>query len=168
MSTKTAQAPASLASDGRHDFDFLVGRWTLAHCRLRERLVGDTHWEEFAGRCEASLIIGGLGNVDDCVLELPDGSYRGATLRLFNPATRIWSIWWIDARNGTLGAPVHGRFERGVGTFLGDDTHAGRPIRVRFVWSQITARSARWEQAFSADGGESWEMNWLNTLERIT
>jgi hypothetical protein len=63
---------------------------------------------------------------------------------------------------------VHGRFERGVGTFLGDDTHAGRPIRVRFVWSQITARSARWEQAFSADGGESWEMNWWNTLERVT
>jgi hypothetical protein len=166
MSAMTGPA-ASLPQDGRGDFDFLMGRWKLTHHRLRERLVGDTHWEDFAGTCEASHIIGGLGNVDDNLLELPAGTYRAATLRLFNPEAGLWSIWWIDARSAALGTPVHGRFEHGVGTFLGDDTLAGRPIRIRFVWSQITPRSARWEQAFSTDGGESWEMNWRMDFERV-
>ncbi|SEC96329.1 hypothetical protein SAMN05444161_2206 [Rhizobiales bacterium GAS191] len=155
MSTLITTAEASPSAEGRHAFDFFVGRWKVAHHRLRERLVGDTSWEDFAGFCETSHIIGGLGNVDDNVLELPAGTYCAATLRLFNPATGLWSIRWIDARDCTLGAPVHGRFEKGVGTFFGDDTLAGRPIRIRFVWSQITERSARWEQAFSADGGAS-------------
>jgi hypothetical protein len=163
----TASDVTPAPQDGRGDFDFLMGRWKLAHHRLRDRLVGDTHWEDFAGTCEASPIIGGLGNVDDNLLELPAGSYRAATLRLFNPATGLWSIWWIDARSATLGAPVHGSFEQGIGTFFGDDTLAGRPIRIRFVWSKITAASARWEQAFSADGGESWEMNWRMSFERL-
>ena len=157
---------ATPSDDGRHDFDFLLGRWAVSHRRLRERLVGNTVWEQFAGTADSRAIMGGLGNVDDNLLELPAGTYRAATLRVFDPATRLWSIWWIDGRRPALDPPVHGRFEEGVGTFLGDDLLDGRPIRVRFVWSAITARSARWEQAFSADGGASWEDNWVMEFER--
>jgi hypothetical protein len=167
MSSLFVKANASV-QDGRQDFDFFAGRWIVAHRRLRQRLAGDTHWEEFAGTCESRPIIGGLGNVDDNILQLPAGTYRAATLRLFDPAARLWSIWWIDSRAMRLEPPVHGRFENGVGTFLGDDLLDNRPIQVRFIWSEITAASARWEQAFSADGGETWEANWIMKFQHAT
>ena len=155
-------------TDGREDFDFFIGRWWVRHRRLQRRLEGDDRWDEFGGTCETRAMLGGLGNVDDNVLELPGGTYRAATFRLFNPATRLWSIWWVDARNMALEPPVHGRFDHkdGIGSFFGEDSWSGRPIRVRFIWSQITATSARWEQAFSADGGASWETNWLMDFHR--
>lgn len=166
MSSLFEKTAGPAVQDGRDGFDFLVGRWRVAHRRLRRRLAGDTQWEEFGGVSEMRQIIGGLGNVDDNVIELPAGTYRAATVRAFDPATGLWSIWWIDGRNPRLEPPVHGRFENGVGTFLGDDVFEGRPIRVRFIWSEITARSARWEQAFSPDGGTSWETNWIMTFTR--
>ena len=153
--------------DGRGGFDFLAGRWTVAHRRLRRRLAGDTDWEEFGGMCESRPLVGGLGNIDDNVLELPAGTYRAATLRVFDPAARCWSIWWVDGRAPRLEPPVHGRFEGGVGTFHGEDVlEDGRPILVQFTWSEITARSARWDQAFSADGGAIWENNWTMRFGR--
>jgi hypothetical protein len=153
--------------DGHRDFDFFIGRWSVRHRRLQRRLAGDSNWDEFGGTCETRALMGGLGNVDDNVLELPAGPYRAATFRVFNPATSMWSIWWVDARNPVLGPPVHGSFKDGVGTFHGDDTFDGRPIRVRFIWSEITARSAHWQQAFSTDGGAGWETNWHMTFTRV-
>ena len=117
--------------------------------------------------CESRPIVGGLGNIDDNVLELPAGAYRSATLRVFDPAAGFWSIWWVDGRAPRLESPVHGHFEGGVGTFLGDDVLGdGRPVRVRFTWSEITGHSARWDQAFLADGGATWEDNWTMRFER--
>jgi hypothetical protein len=162
-----AAEPAGAAADGRDDFDFFTGRWAVAHRRLRSRLTGDTQWEEFRGLCEMRPIIGGLGNVDDNVLELPAGTYRAGTLRLFDPQAARWSIWWVDGRQMALEPPVHGRFENGIGTFFGDDMLNGRPIRVRFLWSRITKISARWEQAFSADDGATWETNWIMDFVRV-
>jgi len=154
--------PASATvRDGRHDFDFFVGRWSVAHRRLRRRLAGDTQWDEFGGLCEMRQMVGGLVNVDDNIIELPAGTYRAATVRAFDPATQSWSIWWIDGRNPRLEPPVIGRFENGVGTFLGDDTFEGRAITVRFLWSQMKDGRLSWEQAFSTDGGKSWETNWI-------
>lgn len=150
-----------------HDWDFLVGRWTVRHRRLKARLAGSTEWEEFAGTSELWLTLGGMGNVDDNVLQLPGGTYRALTIRAFDPKTSEWSIWWLDARYpGRLDPPVRGGFKDGVGTFLGDDTLNGKPIRVRFSWSQITPASARWEQAFSPDGGVTWETNWSMDFTR--
>jgi hypothetical protein len=166
MSVSSARLLGEAAPDGRHDFDFFFGSWKVRHRRLRNRLVGDTEWQEFSGTCESRPVIGGLGNVDDNVLELPAGTYRAATLRLFNPGTKLWSIWWIDARNPGLEPPVHGAFENEVGSFFGDHKLDGRPIRVRFLWSEITPRSARWDQAFSADGGATYEPNWTMLFER--
>jgi hypothetical protein len=159
-------AEPTLSPDDR-GFDFLVGDWRVRHHKLRRRLVGDSEWLTFEGRTSMRKILGGLGNVDENVLDLPGGSYEAVTLRLFTPADGRWSIWWIDARDPTLTPPVHGRFDAGVGTFVGDDLHDGRPIRVRFVWSRVTAQSARWEQAFSADGGVTWETNWSMQFERV-
>ena len=153
-------------ADGRGDFDFLAGRWTVRHKRLRRRLAGDSGWDEFPGICESLPVVGGLGNIDDNYLELPAGTYRAATLRLFDPGTRLWSIWWIDSRTMRLEPPVHGRFEKGVGTFFGDDSHDGLPIHVRFLWTEIGPDSAKWEQAFSPDGGTQWETNWIMRFQR--
>ncbi len=156
------------SGEGESDFDFFFGRWSVVHKRLKERLVGDTRWETFAGRCETRPILGGLGNIDDNVLELPAGTYRAASIRQFDPAERLWAIWWMDARRPGLDPPVRGRFLGGVGTFYGDDTLRGQPIRARFTWSEITPISARWDQAFSSDGGATWETNWLMHFTRTS
>ena len=154
-------AMTAAPGDCRHDFDFLLGTWTVHHRRLRTRLSSDTTWDEFGGTCAAMPILDGAGNIDDNLLHLPGGSYRAASIRAFDAARRQWSIWWLDGRDVVIGSPVHGRFADGVGTFLGDDVLHGRPIRVRFLWSGISAQAARWEQAFSGDGGATWETNWV-------
>ncbi|MEP6566735.1 MAG: DUF1579 domain-containing protein, partial [Mesorhizobium sp.] len=154
-------------ADGRADFDFFFGRWAVSHRRLRKRLAGDTNWDAFGGTCDTRPILGGLGNFDDNVIDLPGGNYRAATLRTFDPATRQWSIWWIDGRNPlTIDVPMRGTFGDGVGTFLCEDFFEGRPIQVRFLWSRITGDSPRWEQAFSQDGGKTWETNWIMDFAR--
>ena len=172
----TAPAPFALddperrdktAGDGRHDFDVLHGRWRVAHRRLRRRLEGDTQWDESAGSSEMRPILGGLGTSDDNIIELPSGTYRGATVRVFNPETRLWTVLWFDSRNPRLDAPLYGRFENGVGTFLGAEVIGQRVVIVRFIWSEITATTARWEQAFSPDAGASWEVNWVMHFKRI-
>jgi hypothetical protein len=154
---------------GLHDFDLRVGRWRAHHRRLKERLAGSREWVEFDGTCVFQQLMGGRANMDDNVFNMPGGAYRGVTLRSYDPKTGEWAIWWLDGRNpfGDLDPPVKGRFENGVGTFYADDTLRGRRIRVRFIWSHITATSAHWEQAFSADGGQTWETNWITDFQRM-
>jgi hypothetical protein len=166
----TPAAPTG-ASDmsGLHDFDFLVGKWRSHSRRLKERLTGSTEWEEFEGTIVSRRLMEGLANVDDTVFYTPEGIYRGVAPRAYDPKTGQWAIWWIDARNpfGNLDPPVKGRFVNGIGTFYADDTLRGKPIKVRFIWSHITRTSARWEQAYSPDGGKTWETNWLQRIERV-
>jgi hypothetical protein len=156
--------------DGRRDFNFLHGSWRVHNRRLLRRLEGCTDWEEFETTLQTRPVLAGLGNVDSFTAPaLPDGtSWEGLTLRLFDPETRSWSIWWAaTSRPGKLDPPVVGRFADGRGTFYGDDLHAGQPVRVRYEWTDITPTSARWQQAFSPDGGETWETNWVMTLSRL-
>lgn len=151
-----------------HDFDFLFGHWHVLHRRLRHRLAGNDEWEEFDGTLDAQPLLGGLGNVDDNLVNLPAGAYRAAALRSFDPRTKRWAIWWLDARSPhAIDAPVVGGFERGIGTFHADETLNGRPIRVRFQWTDTQTASPRWEQAFSPDAGKSWETNWTMTFVRV-
>ncbi|HMI86290.1 MAG TPA: hypothetical protein VK550_19485 [Polyangiaceae bacterium] len=158
---------ASSAAGAPHDWDFLVGSWTVKHRRLKARLAGSTEWEEFNGTSILWLTLGGAGTLDDNVLELPGGTYRAVGIRAYDPKLSRWSIWWLDERHPTtIEPPVMGGFKEGVGTFVGDDTLNGRPIKVRFRWSQITATSAHWEQAFSPDGGTTWEINWVMEFTR--
>lgn len=150
----------------RHDWDWLIGSWNVRHHRLNGRLIGSTDWAEFDGTCTMVPTLNGFGNMDDNWLDLPTGAYRAMGVRAFNPTTRQWSIWWFDERSQTIDPPVRGGFTNGVGRLEGDDTHNGIPVRVYFQWSDITANSARWEQAFSTDGGATWEVNWRMRFTR--
>ena len=163
-----APVPAEHGVSTSHDFDFLVGRWRVQHRRLKHRLAHSNEWEVFSGTCETRVILGGQANFDDNVVELPGGIYRAATLRAFDPSTETWSIWWLDARHPRqLDPPVVGAFRDGVGAFFANDVWNGRSIVVRFIWSDITVNSARWQQAFSEDAGQSWETNWVMDFKRV-
>lgn len=143
------------------DFDFIVGCWQVRHQRLRERLCGCNDWDDFGGRSSTVKTLGGHGVVEDNWLDLPTGPVRALALRSYCQASRRWSIWWLDGRRPLrLDPPVVGGFDGPVGRFFGDDELDGRPIRVRFVWTAEPGRPPRWEQAFSADGGATWETNW--------
>lgn len=148
-------------------FDFQTGAWRVHHRRLKSRLTGCTDWEAFDGTCAAWPILGGRGNLEDNMLDLPAGSYRAVALRSFDPASRSWAIWWLDGRAPhSLDVPVIGRFEDGVGTFFADDTLDGRPINLRFLWLGTDTDTPRWEPAMSADAGATWETNWTMDFER--
>ena len=148
------------------DFDFWMGSWNVSGRRLRERLAGCEEWVEIGGTSVAWPLLGGLGNVDEFHTDY-GGGYSGMSLRLFEPETRTWSIYWADSRSpGPLEPPVVGAFAGDVGVFECDDTFGGRPIRVRYTWSRVTGGSPRWEQAFSPDGGATWETNWINDFTR--
>lgn len=155
------------AARAPRDFDFEFGDWSVRHRRLKDRLVGCTDWGEFTGESSTRPILGGLGNVEDNLLHLPAGSYRAIALRSFDAARGEWAIWWLDARlPHQLDVPVKGRFVDGIGTFLGDDTLRGAPIRIRFVWDARDAARPTWEQSFSGDAGASWEPNWRMEFSR--
>ncbi len=151
----------SLELNAPTDFDFYVGGWNVKHRRLKTRLANAHDWDEFSGKCFVYKTLGGYGNVDDNILELPSGEYRAMSIRTYDVATRKWSIWWLDGRNpGSLDVPVVGGFEGEVGVFETRDTFQGRPIVVQFTWKVGNFEKPRWEQAFSEDGGKTWELNW--------
>jgi hypothetical protein len=165
--TRTAKQTAT-STNAAHGFDFLVGKWNVGHRRLKHRLAHSDEWETFEGTCESRLMLDGQANVDENVLVSPAGVFRAATVRMFDPGSKSWAIWWFDSRQPhKLDPPLVGTFKDGVGTFFSDDQFEGRPIRVRFIWSQITHDSARWEQAFSDDAGATWETNWIMEFRRV-
>ena len=151
-----------------HDFDFLLGDWRVRHRYLRVK-ENSRQWLDVDGTASHRELMGGRANVEEHMINVPDGAYRAVALRSYDPKASLWSIWWLDGRtpHGDLDPPVQGRFENGVGTFYGDTTINGKPMRVRFVWSQITATSARWEQAYSSDAGKTWETNWTMDFTKM-
>ena len=157
----------SSEQDGRADFDFFMGRWKVHHRRLRERLKGANDWEEFEGTTVAYKVLGGLGNFDEGPMERESGLVRGMTVRLFDPTTRQWSLYWADSMHGwNWHLPQIGEFKDGRGEFYAHEPFDGKHILSRFIWSGITTTSCRWAQAFSADGGRTWETNWIMDFVR--
>lgn len=153
--------------DAPADFAFADGDWHVSHRRLRERLAGCTDWIEFKGHMSTRTVLGGFGNVEDNLLHLPEGDYRAVAIRSFDPATGQWSIWWLDGRSPhRLDVPVIGGFTGNIGIFHANDMLDGRPIRVRFTWFATDPLQPRWEQAFSADDGVTWETNWTMHFRR--
>ena len=147
-----------------HDFDFLHGTWRIEHRRLRERLAGCDEWTTISGNADVRPVLGGIGNFDSLTLDNDD--FEGVTLRLFDLREKVWTIHWADSRRGRLDPPLTGTFIDGVGTFYGDDVHNEQPVRVRFIWRDLGANEASWEQAFSPDGGATWETNWYMRFTR--
>jgi Protein of unknown function (DUF1579) len=160
-STQIAAAPS-----GAGDFDFQRGEWRVVH---RVKRPGQDAWAKFEGTCRNRALIDGTANVEEHTFNRPAGVTFGIAIRAYDPKTGLWAIWWVDSRDphGTLDPPVKGRFENGVGSFYSDYVADGKPTRVRFVWSDISAQSARWEQASSGDGGKTWEVNWIMNFERV-
>ncbi len=156
-----------------HDFDFLVGTWHTQQRRLKKRLQGNDEWETFAATITMQKLPGGVGNFDTMVAEEWRPGWVGMTTRIYNAATRLWSIYWytndgggIDAASGQFDPPVVGGFEGDVGIFECDDRLDGRPIRVQYRWERLGPDAARWQQAFSPDGGRTWEINWVGEFKR--
>lgn len=153
--------------DGRNDFDFWMGTWQVRNRCLRERLAGADEWVEFDATVTARALAGVLGNEDEFRTD-HDGGFVGMSFRFFDPETKTWSIYWADSRRpGKLDPPVYGSFAGERGSFQGADTLAGKPILMRFDWSNVTTPTPRWEQSFSADGGKSWETNWVMDFIRV-
>lgn len=153
--------------DGRADFDFFMGTWKVRNRRLRERLKGSTSWEEFGGKTVARKILGELGNIEEFSMERDAEPKAGMTLRFFNPESGQWSIYLANNVSGFDPQPAIGEFKQGRGEFYSQEFFEGKSIFCRVIWSQISANACHWEQAFSADGGKTWETNWISDFERI-
>ena len=162
-----AQTPASVR-DGQRDFDWEMGTWTTKVRVLRNPLSGKPpEWAEYVGTSVVKSVMDGRWNIVELSVAGPGGKIEGGSLRLYNPQARQWSLNFASLRNGLLTAPVYGSFDdRGVGRFYGSDTLDGRAILVRFVITPKSANEALFEQAFSADGGATWETNWIATDTR--
>lgn len=157
------------ADEAAGDFNFFLGQWQVRHRRLKERLVGSTDWEEYSGTTSCHALLGGIANFNDSIVYRAGSVYRSLGLRAYDAATRTWTDWSLDGRNPTqVTVDGVGRFVGGVGTFFADDTFAGKPIRVRGTFTSLGPGSAQWQQAFSADGGRTWETNYTMIYTRQT
>ncbi|NII53368.1 hypothetical protein [Lutibacter sp. SG786] len=157
------------APDGQHDFDWEWGRWLTKVRVLQNPLSGEpARWAEFSGTSVVTPLLDGKANFVELKVKGAGGTIEGGSLRLYSPRSHQWSLNFANARDGLLTAPVYGRFDKkGVGTFAGTDTANGKAILVRFVVTRPSADSARFEQAYSADGGATWELNWIATDTRV-
>ena len=146
-------------------FDWFVGTWTSTQRRLRTVLAGSDDWYEFPGVHRSWNVMDGTANFDEATF--PTQGFAGVTLRLYDQSTQMWSLYWASSRYGLSLPPVVGRFgDDGRGVFTGPDVHDSTPITVCYLWSDITATTARWEQAFSVDHGDTWETNWTAEFTR--
>lgn len=139
------------------DFEFLAGEWKISHRRRKSR--GVEEWDEFEGEATCWTILGGVGSVEE--LRIPARKFAGMGLRLLDVEKKVWNDYWVNGKSGVLTTPGQtGVFEDGVGTFTADDMDGDKPIKVKGVWDKITAKSCRWYQSVSWDGGATWEVNW--------
>ncbi len=164
---QAAVAHAAAPRDGQHDFDFEIGTWKTKLRRLLHPLSGSTQWAEYEGITTVRKVWGGRANLVELVADGPDGHFEGLNLRLYNPQSRQWSLNFASAGTGTLTPPTIGEFRNGRGEFHDQEIVDGRAVLVRFVVLPIDADTVRFEQAFSDDGGRTWETNWIATDTRI-
>ena len=153
--------------DGQHDFDFEIGTWKTHLSRLLHPLTGSTTWVEYEGTSIVRKLWNGRANLVELEADGPAGHFEGLNLRLYNPQSHQWSLNFAGSSGGTLSQPTIGEFKKGRGEFFDQETLNGRAIFVRFVVSDITPNSCRFEQAFSDDGGKTWEVNWIATDTRV-
>lgn len=151
----------------KHDFDFFIGKWSLINRKLVSRLSGCTDWIEFESTQEMHTVLNGIGNIDNFLTTLNGEPYEGMTVRLFNPSTKLWSIYWADSDTGKFNPPVVGSFENNVGHFFSKDYFNRMNIVVVFRWDARDKDNPAWSQAFSADYGKTWEWNWFMFMTKL-
>jgi hypothetical protein len=165
-STVAPAASAVEQRDGTNDFAFAIGTWRTRVARLERPLTGSTSWVHYEGTSRVVPLLGGAANLVELDVAGPAGRIEGVSLRLYDPASRRWSLHFASRRSGVMSPPTVGGFRDGRGEFYGREDLDGRPILVRFVISDITATSCRFEQSFSVDDGRTWEVNWIATDTR--
>lgn len=151
---------AAAVNSTHRDFDFLEGVWKVHNRKLKQRLVNYDDWQEFTADGVCRRILNGFGNSDSFFADAGDVKLEGFTLRIFDPKTKLWSIYWADTNNFTLGIPQIGHFDEAIGDFYAYDQFEGKRILVRFNWNATRPNEPVWSQAFSPDDGQSWEWNW--------
>jgi hypothetical protein len=167
--SKAGLQKTTLERDGQHDFDFEVGTWKIHLSRLLHPLTGSNTWVDFDGTSVTRKLWDGRADLEEFETDSKTGYIEGMTLRLYNPQSHQWSLYWANSRVGSMsGPPQVGEFKNGRGEFFCQDTIDGKTILIRYVWSGITPSSAHFEQAYSDDGGKTWEVNWITDQTRVT
>jgi hypothetical protein len=167
--SESGASRAGVERDGQHDFDFELGSWKIHLKRLEHPLTGSTKWVEFDGTSVTRKVWDGRAELEQFETDGKAGHIEGLTLRLYNPQSHQWSLYWATSKTGAIGLPASiGEFKDGRGEFLDQEPYNGRAILVRLVWSQITSTSAHSEQSFSDDGGRTWEVNWITDQTRVS
>ena len=168
--TNSGSPQTAAPHDGQHDFDFEIGKWK-AHLRyLRHRLSGSNEWEEFDGTVVTKPFMDGKGNLTEMNVESPTSHrrIRNIAVRLYNTTSHQWSIYGADDKSGVFDPPQIGQFDGNRGEFYASDIYQGRQVYIRFVWQNLGPTKTHFEQAFSPDGGKTWEVNWIYDGTRIT
>jgi hypothetical protein len=161
------QPAAPERRDGQHDFDFELGSWKIHLKRRLNPLTGSNKWVEFDGTTVTKKVWDGRAQLEQFETDGPAGHIEGLTLRTYNPQTHQWSLYWANSKDGIVVPPQIGEFKNGQGEFYAQDTLNGRSIFVRFIWSKVDTDSPHFEQAFSDDGGKTWEVNWITDQTRV-
>lgn len=156
------------ATSSEKDFDFLVGKWKVQNKMLKERLNNSNDWSEFESELHLRKTLNGIGNIENYYSTFNNKPFEGMAIRLYNPKTKLWKVYWTDSNNGVMDEnPVAGSFENGVGKFYAKDNFNGKPILVLYQWDATNPEKPIWSQAFSLDNGKTWEWNWIMNLSRI-
>jgi hypothetical protein len=159
--------PSGAPRDGQHDFDFETGSWKTHLKRLLHPLTGSSTWVEYDGTTIVRKVWNGRANLVELEVDGPKGHIEALSLRLYNPDSHQWSLNFSNSASGTMGTPSIGGCKNGRGEFFDQEALGARAILVRFVMSEITPTSCHFEQAFSDDGGKTWEVNWIADDVRV-
>jgi|SRR5580704_2664452 hypothetical protein len=154
--------------DGQHDFDFELGSWRIHLKRLEHPLTGSNKWVEFDGTSVTRKVWDGRAQLEEFETDGSAGHIEGLTLRLYNPQSQQWSLYWATSKTGAIGIPTVGQFKDGVGEFYDHEEINGRMTLVRFLWTKTNSDSPHFEQSFSEDGGKTWELNWITDQTRVS
>jgi len=168
--TKAGASELAAQHDGQHDFDFLIGSWKIHLKRLVHPLSGSSEWVELDGTTVCRTVLDGRAEVEEFNVDNAEKHMhiQGLALRFYNPASRQWSIWWANAKDGAMyPPPVVGEFRDGRGEFYDQEMYNGRSVLTRFVWTGMTTDSPHFEQSMSTDGGKTWELWWVTDQTKV-
>jgi hypothetical protein len=168
QTNSTASPPTAADQDGADGFDGLFGSWNYRVKRLMHPLTGSTTWNQFPATGVCYKIWGGRAQLDTFEADDPTGHIEGLVVRLYNPENHQWSLNWATSKTGTPDPPQIGKFKNGHGDFYTQDTINGKTIFVRYDWTKINTNTPHFEQSFSEDGGQTWEVNWITDQTRAS